>query len=214
MVAQRRSVQSPTQRPPLHTSRGRKHSAADNWRYSARVPSVFLQSWGSLLVVVHTLSSIVLCGASVHQAVLAIQLLRRRKVRLSLLATYGWTTLLSYLSTMIAGVLLYPRYRILIRAVFLDRYAPWASNLFDFKENLATLGLPLSVGALLIARSLADESALATKLLPSTKTPTEGTGEPSTRMVIWTYAVMALGTALVCLSNVVAGLLCTAVRGA
>lgn len=178
------------------------------------MPSVFLQSWGSLLVVVHTLSSIVLCGASGHQAVLAIQLLRRRRVRLPLLTTYGWTTLLSYLSTMLAGVLLYPRYRILIRAMFLDRYAPWASNLFDFKENFATLGLPLAVGALLIARSLSDEAALSTEVSPSSKSTTEETSEPSTRMVLWTYAAMALGTALVCLSNVVAGLLCTAVRGA
>ena len=45
-------------------------------RYSEQVPPVFLQSWGPLLVVIHALSAVVLCGASVHQAVLATLLLR------------------------------------------------------------------------------------------------------------------------------------------
>ncbi|HMY59592.1 MAG TPA: hypothetical protein PK472_15125 [Pseudomonadota bacterium] len=47
-------------------------------RYSEQVPPVFLQSWGPLLVVIHALSAVVLCGASVHQAVLATLLLLRR----------------------------------------------------------------------------------------------------------------------------------------
>ena len=85
------------------------------------MPSVFLQPWGPLLVVIHALSSIVLCGASVHQALLAVQLVRRQPVRPSLLRTYALTTLGAYLSVMISGALLYPRYRVVIRALFLDR---------------------------------------------------------------------------------------------
>jgi hypothetical protein len=173
------------------------------------VPSVFLQPWGPLLVVIHALSSIVLCGASVHQALLAVQLVRRQPVRPSLLQTYALTTLGAYLSVMISGALLYPRYRVVIRALFLDRQAPWAANLFDFKENLATLGLPLAIGALLMARPL---SAAPPSIA---RTATNQAPEPAaTRVVVAMYCFLTVGTALICLSNVIAGLLCTAVRGA
>ncbi len=173
------------------------------------MPSVFLQPWGPLLVVIHALSSIVLCGASVHQALLAVQLVRRQPVRPSLLRTYALTTLGAYLSVMISGALLYPRYRVVIRALFLDRQAPWAANLFDFKENLATLGLPLAIGALLMARPLS--------AAPPSMARTATNQEPelaATRVVVAMYCFLTVGTALICLSNVIAGLLCTAVRGA
>ncbi len=198
------------------TQNNGKRGALTNWRYSPEVPSVFLQSWGSLLVVVHSLSAIVLCGASVHQALLAVQLVRQRPVRSGLLRIYGWTTLLAYLSTVMAGALLYPRYRVVIRALFLDRHAPWAANLFDFKENLATIGLPLAIGALLIAQPLStiglSTPTTSDEVLNSRSNA--AASQSSLRVVIWTYGVMTVGTALVCLTNVVAGLLCTAVRGA
>ena len=200
---------SPAHRTPfeLRTQRSPKPRAANLGsplpicRYSAYVvPSVFLQSWGPLLVVTHSLSSIVLCGASVHQAVLAALTWTGRRQRRQLLGIYSVTTLVSYLVTVFVGALLYPRYRIFIRALFLDRQAVWAANLFDLKENLATLGLPLAVGALLLARSLSrdDVSSDASGL----------------RLAQHTYLVMATGTALVVLFNVIAGLLCTSVRGA
>ncbi len=193
-----------------------KRGALTNWRYSPEVPSVFLQSWGSLLVVLHSLSAIVLCGASVHQALLAVQLVRQRPVRSGLLRIYGWTTLVAYLSTVTAGALLYPRYRVVIRALFLDRHAPWAANLFDFKENLATIGLPLAIGALLIAQPLSTIRVSTSKTNGDALNgmSNEAASQPSLRVVIWMYGVMTVGTALVCLTNVVAGLLCTAVRGA
>lgn len=193
-----------------------KRGTGTIWRYSPEVPSVFLQSWGPLLVVLHSLSAIVLCGASVHQALLAVLLVQQRPVRSRSLRLYGWTTLLAYLSTLTAGALLYPRYRVVIRALFLDRHAPWAANLFDFKENLATIGLPLAIGALLIAQPLStiDLSMLKTNGDVLHRTSTEAASESSLRVVIWMYVVMTVGTALVCLTNVVAGLLCTAVRGA
>ena len=107
----------------------------------------FLQSWGPLLVVIHALSAVVLCGASVHQSGAGDAAAAERAVRGRLLRVYSVTTLLSYLATVTGGALLYPRYRVVIQALFLDQNAPWAANLFDFKENLATLGLPLAVGA-------------------------------------------------------------------
>jgi len=197
------------------------------------VPSLFLQTWGPLLVVLHTLGAIVLSGSSVHQALLSIQLLRRKQVRFGLLRIYALTTLCAYLATTLAGALLYPRYRVLIRALFLDRHAPWAANLFDWKENVATIGLPLAVGALLLASALSratrerrsahpspseparDERARATDAQASDSDAASAIDDPtSDRAVLALYAVMAIGTALVTVGNVVAGIVVTSVRGA
>lgn len=197
------------------------------------MPSLFLQTWGPLLVVLHTLGAIVLSGSSVHQALLSIQLLRRKQVRFGLLRIYALTTLCAYLATTLAGALLYPRYRVLIRALFLDRHAPWAANLFDWKENVATIGLPLAVGALLLASALSratrerrsahpspseparDERARATDAQASDSDAASAIDDPtSDRAVLALYAVMAIGTALVTVGNVVAGIVVTSVRGA
>lgn len=197
------------------------------------MPSLFLQTWGPLLVVLHTLGAIVLSGSSVHQALLSIQLLRRKQVRFGLLRIYALTTLCAYLATTLAGTLLYPRYRVLIRALFLDRHAPWAANLFDWKENVATIGLPLAVGALLLASALSratrerrsahpspseparDERARATDAQASDSDAASAIDDPtSDRAVLALYAVMAIGTALVTVGNVVAGIVVTSVRGA
>lgn len=197
------------------------------------MPSLFLQTWGPLLVVLHTLGAIVLSGSSVHQALLSIQLLRRKQVRFGLLRIYALTTLCAYLATTLAGTLLYPRYRVLIRALFLDRHAPWAANLFDWKENVATIGLPLAVGALLLASALSratrerrsahpspseparDERAGATDAQASDSDAASAIDDPtSDRAVLALYAVMAIGTALVTVGNVVAGIVVTSVRGA
>jgi hypothetical protein len=189
------------------------------------VPSLFLQTWGPLLVVLHTLGAIVLSGSSVHQALLSIQLLRRKQVRFGLLRIYALTTLWAYLATTVAGALLYPRYRVLIRALFLDRHAPWAANLFDWKENVATIGLPLSVGALFLACALSraestvrpssNESTSANASNPDVSDAAPTVDDPrSDRAVLALYAVMALGTALVTVGNVIAGIVVTSVRGA
>lgn len=158
------------------------------------MPSVLLGSLGPLLIVLHALAAIALGGASVHHAVIATQVLRGQPLRSRLARLYSLVTLCAYAASMVTGGLVYPRYRYFVRGLYLDRYAPWASNLFDFKENLATLGLPLAIGAFVVARELM-------RLTPAPR---------SARLL---YGLFALGTALVSLFNLIAGLLCTSVRG-
>ncbi len=38
-----------------------------------------------------------------------------------------------------------PTYRYHVRALFLDRHHPMVANVFDIKENLATIALPLAL---------------------------------------------------------------------
>jgi hypothetical protein len=53
---------------------------------------------------------------------------------------------------------LYPTYRIHVRAVFLDRHHPMVSNLFDVKENLATIALPLALALGALGGRLSDDA--------------------------------------------------------
>lgn len=118
------------------------------------MPAVFLATHGRVFLVFHALLAMGLLGSSVHQAVLATVALRRQLRRPRLLRTYALVALLTYLATWLTGALVYPRYRYLVRGLYLDRYASWAANLFDLKENLATIGLPLAVGTLLLSRNV------------------------------------------------------------
>lgn len=147
----------------------------------------------------------VLGGSSVHHAVIAFQALRGRAPRLRLARLYSLVALCAYLATLLTGGLVYPRYRYFVRGLYLDRYAPWASNLFDFKENLATLGLPLAVGALILARDLGTHTG--TGVGPAANRE----GRDSQALLL--YGFMALGTALVAIFNLVAGFLVTGVHG-
>ncbi len=63
---------------------------------------------------------------------------------------YGIVVAAAYSLTYALGALLYPTYRYHVRALFLDRHHPMVSNVFDVKENLATIALPLAfaLGAL------------------------------------------------------------------
>lgn len=179
------------------------------------MPRVFLGSLGPLLLVLHALAAVVLGGASVHQSVLAVRVLRGRPVSTRLVRLYALVALLAYGTTVLMGSLLYPRYRYFVRGLQLDRDAPWASNLFDFKENLATLGFPLAVGTFLIAGSVVAAVRPVAAARPGAPAEAE-MPEPIElqRQVRWVYAAMALGTAAVSLFNIISGLLVTGARGA
>lgn len=68
-----------------------------------------------------------------------VQRLRGRAVRLPAEPLFVLATL-----TALIGLVIYPHDRVFVRGLLLDRDAPWASNLFDVKENLALFSLPLA----------------------------------------------------------------------
>ena len=118
---------------------------------------IFLHSIARVLVLLHAVSAMVLVGASTHATVVTIGTIRGR-AREKLARIYASVVAIAYLTTMIFGALAYPTYRYRVRGLYFDRYAVWASNLFDIKENLATLGLPLVMGALVLRLSISLET--------------------------------------------------------
>lgn len=151
----------------------------------------FLYGLRKLLLVLHFASSVALVGSSTH-LLLQMPALLRGKSRQRLERIYGRVVAAAYAATYALGALLYPTYRYHVRALFLDHRHPMVSNLFDVKENLATIALPL---------------ALALGALGGRMT------DPADRPFRPVYAAMSLLVASVVWFDVISGVLIVSYRG-
>jgi hypothetical protein len=155
------------------------------------MPSLFLASIARALVVFHAAAAIVLVGSTTHHALVSRGYLHGVfKVRLGKI--YAATVAVTWLVTFVLGLLAYPTFRYAARALYLERYEPWAANLFDIKEHLAAIGIPLALGLFALSRVI----------------------EPKTdRAVTRGYVAMAWLAAAIVWFNVIAGLVITMVKG-
>ena len=152
-----------------------------------KLPAPAPMLWIKLGLVLHTIAAGALAGSVTHLAlVLRKARLGRPNPRLQRL--YPAVALGCFVAVYSLGSLLYPRYRVFVRADFLDEHAPWASKLFDLKENLATLLGPLLLALVVLSRA-------------------EDPAKPS-RALLGCAAAVALGVWF----NVVAGILVASVR--
>lgn len=154
--------------------------------------SVFLFGARRVLLVLHAGAAIVLIGAATHHALQMRHYLRGRFQRVALEKTYAKVVSVAYVITFVLGAMVYPSYRVQVRGLYLDRYAPGWSGLFDMKEVYASLTLTVAVGL----------GALAFTLRPAES--------PALARV---YAMMSLLVCAVVWFDVIAGLLITSVRG-
>ena len=115
----------------------------------------FLFGARKLLLLLHFAGAVVLIGSSTH-LLLQMPALLRGSPRTRLERVYGRVVAVSYTVTYLLGALLYPTYRYHVRALYLDRHHPMVSNLFDVKENLATIALPLALALGALCGRLAD----------------------------------------------------------
>ena len=112
---------------------------------------VIAQSCATLLIIAHAAAAIVLIGASTHNAIVALQLLRGRyNARLGRI--YGTVVAISYGVTFALGAITYPAFRVLVRGGYLDEHAPRAVVVFDMKENFAALGLAIACAVFVMSR--------------------------------------------------------------
>lgn len=102
--------------------------------------------WLKTLLVAHAVAAAVLVGALTHFA-RTVHNARRGRANLRLLRVYPRVALVAWAVVFGLGALLYPTYRIRVREAYFDATLPWASALFDLKENLALLVAPLLLGA-------------------------------------------------------------------
>lgn len=157
-----------------------------------RTGGVWLEEAATALLVVHALLGVALLGATTHDAILVVGYLRGRFGRVALEKIYVRIQVVAYVATFVLGAVLYPAYRIYVRAEVFEPHVPWAVNLFDIEENLAALGLPLVIGYAWLSRVLDPRR--------------DSTWRPL-------YAALGLSLAAIVWFNVVAGLVLVAERG-
>lgn len=155
--------------------------------------TIFLYGSRTVLLVLHAVASIVLIGASTHHALQMRHYLRGSFGRKGLEKLYAKVIAVTYVLTFVIGAALYPSYRYHVRGLYLDRYAPWVSELFDVKEMYASLALFLAIGLGMLAYTLDPDKE---------------------RPLVNVYAAMSVLVCAVVWFNVIAGLIVVSVRGA
>ena len=114
------------------------------------IAAVLLERAARPLLLLHAVLGFAAVFSATHLAVYALLALGGRG--LSGLRRFSWIAPAAVAPQFALGLLLYPAYRVHVRAAHLDRTAPFVAQLFDFKEHLALLGLVLVIGAALLAR--------------------------------------------------------------
>lgn len=153
---------------------------------------VFLYGLRRLLLVLHAGGSIVLIGAATHHALQMRHYLRGRFGREKLEKTYAKVVSVAYVVTFALGAMLYPSYRVHVRAFYLDLHAPSFVGLFDVKETYASLTLVVAIAL----------GALAYTLRPA-----------ETPALVRVYAAMSFIVCAVVWFDVIAGLLVVSAHG-
>lgn len=144
------------------------------------------------LLVLHALLAMGLGGATTHLSLVLVRSALGRPPPVRLIRIYAPTVAVLWLAAFAVGLAMYPHFRLDVRAYHLDAEAPWASNLFDVKENLAALVLPLVAWLGLTGRRFTTESHAP---------------------LLGAMAVASVSAWVVLLTVIVGGLLVTSVRG-
>jgi hypothetical protein len=103
------------------------------------------------LLIWHAVLGFTALFAATHHAVHAV-LAALGRAQDRALRRLGWIAPAAVLLEAACGLAIYPAYRVQVRAADFDLNAPVLAQLFDFKEHLAALALPLVIGAALAGR--------------------------------------------------------------
>ena len=140
------------------------------------------------LLLAHAVFAFAALFASTHHAAHAVlSALGRAQERE--LRRFGFIAPACLFAQALLGLLLYPAYRLRVRAPDFDRFAPAVAQLFDFKEHLAALAL-----ALVLAAAVAGIA--------------QGRGQPGPQR--WTLASLSLAGAAMLWAATLIGLYVTA----
>jgi hypothetical protein len=114
---------------------------------------IFLEHFYRPLLMVHLLASFVLVGMAAHNLIRVFGYMRGRFERQSAERTFTLVSMWLYAAVFAIGALIYPTFRVRIRADYFDKVLPWAKALFEIKEHAAAIGLALVIAACLLRRN-------------------------------------------------------------
>ncbi|GAB5521763.1 MAG: hypothetical protein RhofKO_40140 [Rhodothermales bacterium] len=101
----------------------------------------------------HFLAVIVLAGSQTHNLLLVLGYWRGR-YRITLEKRYVPIAFWAYVAVVVFGMIVYPAFRVEVRAAYFDPSLPWATGLFEIKEHVVGVGLGLFAAYVGLSRSL------------------------------------------------------------
>jgi hypothetical protein len=102
---------------------------------------VFLEKLYNPLLLAHLFITFVLVGAMTHNLFCIADYLQGKFNRQKLELRYAGVSFWAYVIIYVTGALIYPAFRIYIRADYFDPQLPWATGLFEVKEHWGAVGL-------------------------------------------------------------------------
>src|SRR6478672_12088670 len=110
---------------------------------------ISVNTFWTILLIVHGLLAIALLGALTHQAMAVLMPVRQTaggfvtRFRAVPAAGYATAVCVLWILTFIVGSYIYTKYRIYIRIPIEQAGFWWTQGFFDFKEHVASIGLTL-----------------------------------------------------------------------
>jgi len=100
---------------------------------------------GKLLLFFHLVGAFVLVGSLTHNLVIVVNYLKNKFEKTQRAHLYTKIALITYAFEFVIGALIYPSFRVHVRAEYFDLQLPWATGLFEVKEHWAAIGLALMI---------------------------------------------------------------------
>jgi len=117
------------------------------------------ESMAKPLLFAHFISGVIILATLVHLIWRAVDYLRGRAGQRLNVWLHAVVLAIGYAVCFVTGAMVYPTFRVRVRADHFDQAIPWATGLFETKEHWASLGLPAVLGVLLLASVLARTEA-------------------------------------------------------
>ena len=124
-------------------------------------PAVLFESVAKGLLVLHAACAVVTIGAATHHGWLLVRQLRGREVKPAQQRLHVAVLAIAYLTTFVLGALLYPAFRVYVRAAYFDTQVPLATGAFEIKEHWLALGLALLFIQVPLSRRLTSDDPLS-----------------------------------------------------
>ncbi len=100
-------------------------------------------------------------GAATHHGWTLVRLLRGKEVKVAQQRLFVTVLALAYLATFVLGTLIYPAFRVYVRAAYFDPSVPLATGAFEIKEHWLALGLTLLFIQVALSRRLDRDPGLS-----------------------------------------------------
>jgi cytochrome bd-type quinol oxidase subunit 2 len=100
----------------------------------------------------HLLGGITTVAVCVHLLVRTLRLVSTGNHWAQQVRLHALTLLIAYAVTFACGAIIYPTFRVRVRAEFMDHTMPWVTGLFEIKEHAASIMLFPVLGIFILSR--------------------------------------------------------------